>query len=373
MAGLALTQYPVLADVFRLRPGDEVLPWLDQPEPNPAPEVIGNLQRWEDLLTSWVTPADKFFTVAHYEGPLGPAIDADQWRLEITGLVGNPMTLSLADLRARPRREVTFTIECAGNHGLPGFSSAVGNARWAGTPLAPLLEEASLLDDGIEVVFFGSDAGEEEVRGVKMPQNFARSMSVPDAMDPNLLLCYEMNREPLPRKHGHPVRLIAPGWYGVANVKWLKRIEVRDSRFVGRFMGRDYVTIREEERNGETVFIEDSVGRTLLKSAPAMVMRSDGKYSIKGAAWGGPVEKVEVRIDDGAWMAATMDRGMDSDFAWKTWHLAWDNPVAGEHRVTSRAIDTDGNVQPAPDDPILTGKHTYWESNGQVTRRIRIG
>src|SRR4029434_9731685 len=97
---------------------------------------------------------------------------------------------------------------------------------------------------------FAADAGEETVRDIKMKQNFARSMSVADAMNPANLLCYEMNGASLPPANGSPLRLIAPGWYGIANVKWLTRIEVRDTRFMNRFMARDYVTIREEKPGG---------------------------------------------------------------------------------------------------------------------------
>jgi DMSO/TMAO reductase YedYZ molybdopterin-dependent catalytic subunit len=229
-----------------------------------------------------------------------------------------------------------------------------------------------VLDKGIEVVFFGSDAGEEEVRQMKMTQHFARSLSVADAMDPNHLLCYEMNGEPLPQPHGFPLRLITPGWYGIANVKWLQRIEVQETRYMGRFMARDYVTIREEPRDGETVWMETFVGRALLKSVPGKVTRHDGQYRVMAAAWRAPVERVEVQIDAGAWVPATIDRSQGAEFAWKIWALEWANPAPGEHTIASRAIDTQGNVQPAPYDPRLAKKRTYWESNGHVARRIRI-
>ena len=130
-------------------------------------------------------------------------------------------------------------------------------------------------------------------------------MSLADAMSPNNLLVYEMNGAALPQPHGAPVRLIAPGWYGVANVKWLNRIEVRDTRYMGRFMARDYVTIREEQHNGDTESVETSVGRNLLKSAPAKVTRKDGQYRIVGAAWGAPVARVEVQVDGGPWRPAS--------------------------------------------------------------------
>jgi DMSO/TMAO reductase YedYZ molybdopterin-dependent catalytic subunit len=368
LAGLALLQAPRLAHAFASQAGEEVLPWLDLPAPNPIPDVLGNQLQWESL-DSWLTPNDQFFTVAHYDKPV---IDNAAWRLQIGGLVQQPLTLGLDDLRARPRQEVTFTLECSGNNGLPFITGAIGNATWAGTPLAPVLEEAGVLDQGIEVVFFGSDMGKEEVRQLQMPQHFARSMSVADAMDPQNLLCYEMNGQPLPQAHGFPVRLIAPGWYGVANVKWLQRIEVWPTRLMNRFMARDYVTIREQQRDGQTVWTETSVGRALLKSMPAKVTRQGGQYQIVGRAWGAPIAGVDVQIDGGPWQPATLEEGQDAEFAWKLWSFAWDSPSAGDHSITSRAIDPAGHIQPAQDDPWIAGKHTYWESNGQVTRRVHV-
>jgi DMSO/TMAO reductase YedYZ molybdopterin-dependent catalytic subunit len=370
LAGLVLLQSPLLAQALQSQPGEEVIPWLDQPPANPSGGVVTNLPRWEDLASSWLTPNDKFFSVAHYNRP---AVDEKSWALQITGLVNRPRVLTLSQLKARPRQEVIFTLECSGNHGFPWFTTGIGTARWAGTSLASVLQEAGVQGRGIEVVFWGSDAGEEEVRQIKMPQHFARSMSLADAMNPRNLLCYEMNGTPLPRPNGFPLRLIAPGWYGVANVKWLRRIEVRDTRFMGRFMARDYVTIREEQRGGETVWAETSVGRALLKSVPAKVTRKDGRHRIVGAAWGAPISRVDVQIDGGPWIPATIDRGQRAEFAWDFWHLDWNNASPGEYRITSRAFDTRGNMQPAADHPRITKKRTYWESNGQVTRQVRIG
>ena len=211
-AALAVHRFPGLASAlgraFPARPGETVLPWLDQPAPNPIPERVGSLLRWEQL-DSYLTPNDRFFTNAHYGLP---AVDAATWRLAVGGLVAHPLSLSLDAVRARPRQEVVFTLECSGNHGFAWNPGLIGTARWGGTPLAPLLAEAGVLEAGREVVFWGADAGEETVRDVPMRQHFARSMSLADATDANLLLAYEMNGVPLPADHGAPLRLIAPGW-----------------------------------------------------------------------------------------------------------------------------------------------------------------
>jgi hypothetical protein len=89
-------------------------------------------------------------------------------------------------------------------------------------------------------------------------------------------------------------------------------------------------------------------------------------------AWGGPIARVEVQIDDGPWLPAGIDRSEEAEFAWKPWSLDWNDPSTGEHRITSRAVDTAGRIQPAMNDPLIANKRTYWESNGQVTRRVRM-
>ena len=354
---------------FAGQPNEETIPWSDQPPPVPeaASGLVQNLQRWEDL--TWLTPSNKFFNVAHYNRP---HIEEKDWSLEITGLVKHPGRLRLGEIKARPRQDLMFTLECSGNNGFPWFQTGIATARWTGTPLAPILRDADVLDNGIEIIFVGTDSGVEEVRGIKMPQNFARSMRLADAMQPGNLLCYEMNGEPLAPEHGYPVRLIAPGWYGIANVKWLKRIEMRDTRLENRFMGRDYVTIREEPHNGQTEWIETSVGRARIKSAPAKVLRENGRYWIMGMAWGAPIARVEVSIDQGPWQRARISTSHQDAHAWHIWSLDWPNPAPGEHAVTSRAVGTDGTVQPSPDDPEIANKHTYWESNGQITRHVQL-
>lgn len=361
LTGILLSPWAVYA--FPNREGEEVIPFSDQPPPRQG------MLDW-NKLDSFITPNEKFFNVSHYPKP---EIDLDNWKLEISGLVENPLTLTIEDIKSRPKQDVTYTLECSGNHGFPTFTGAIGNANWGGTPLAPILKEAGIKEDGIEVIFFGHDAGEEDLRGVKMHQNFARSMSVEDALQESHLLCYEMNGEALPAKNGAPLRLIAPGWYGIACVKWLKRIEVRNTRFMGRFMARDYVTMRKETRpDGEIVWMETSVGKTQLKSLAAKVTRLGDEYQIYGAAWGAPIQKVEVSIDGGPWQMATIDYEEDAEFAWKIWTLNWQNPSKGEHTVVSRAIDTKGNIQPKGNSDYITGKHTYWESNGQIVRKIHI-
>jgi len=374
----------------------EVIPWLDQPPPNPAPANVGNLLKWETLETRY-TAAKDLFWVNHFGQPQG--LDEASWRLEIGGLVARPRTLTIADLKDRARHEVEFALECSGNTGVEGSFAIglVGNARWGGARLAPLLESANILEEGSEVVFWGADSGKDTIRdntgivnagktGVGEPdasggidltitEQFGRSMSVSEALHRDNLLCYEINGEPLPPEHGFPVRLIAPGWFGVANVKWLTRIEVMDHRLANKFMARDYVSIREEQRGDQTLWVFTTVGRQRLKSAPAKVTRLENRYTIMGAAWGAPIARAEVQIDNGAWMATSLE-SVESHrarrYAWKFWTFDWETATTGEHLIRSRAIDVDGNVQPAPTDSVIANRRTFWEGNGYLTRRVLI-
>jgi DMSO/TMAO reductase YedYZ molybdopterin-dependent catalytic subunit len=369
LAAAALSHFPLSRFGFAdTDEGGQVLPFLE-----PLPPKGGRGLKWDDLQ-DWLTPAEQVFAVSHYGTP---NVDVEKWRLEIAGLVKKPAALSLADLKARKSQEVIATLECSGNGASPTFSSAIGNLRWKGTALAPLLRECGLEKRGIEVVFVAADQKDEKLRDEKMhPVHFARSLAVPDALQDEVLLAYEMNGQPLTKEHGAPVRLIVPGWFGIAWVKWLTRIEVLDRRYMNRFMARDYVTVRGEEKDGHTTWRETSVGPIDVKSIVARAVRhKDGTVRLSGAAWtdGTPLAKVEVRIDDGAWQAAQLEKKKeDAPYGWTFWHYDWMNPKAGEHVVVSRAVDADGRVQPAAEDDAIKLKKTYWEANQQWPRKIKI-
>src|SRR5206468_4250999 len=150
-----------------------------------------------------------------------------------------------------------------------------------------------------------------------------------------------------------------------------------DQRYAGNFMARDYVSIREQQRDGKTLWTFATVRHDRLKSAPAKVTRRESRYTIMGAAWGAPIAAVEVQIDHGPWMTARFcgpspHRKRSRGYAWRFWTFDWGTPAPGEHKVTSRAFDVDGNIQPAPDDPFLASRRTFWESNGHITRRVLI-
>lgn len=265
-------------------------------------------------------------------------------------------------------RDIGF--ECGGN-GAGMYHGLVGNARWRGTSLRDLLMDAGVQDAGREVVFFGADTGVEEIRGREVEQAFSRSLSVDDAMREENMVAWAMNDEALPVHHGRPLRLLVPGWYGVANVKWLTQIHVQDRRHMGRFMARDYVTLKREEVGSRERWVETSVSRMNLKSVIARVTRRGDTHRISGFALndGTPLRSVEVRIDDGPWQEATIDP-QSSRYSWKLFHYDWPDASPGEHTLVSRAIDVNGNVQLASED--LPERVSYWEEYGRFPRRVRI-
>ena len=190
-------------------------------------------------------------------------------------------------------------------------------------------------------------------------------------MRPEVLVAYEMNGAPLSLNQGAPVRLIVPGWYGIANIKWLQHIHVQDSRFMGKFMAREYVTLRGHKVGEETLWNETSVSRIQLKSMVARVTRTGNKCKILGFSMtdGTPLKSVEVRVDNGPWQAATIDKSSTS-YSWKLFTLNWESPTPGEHTIVSRAIDATGNIQPTEEELEL--KKTRWENNAQFERKVMI-
>jgi len=204
-------------------------------------------------------------------------------------------------------------------------------------------------------------------------------LSLEDAMRPDLILAYERNGQPMEQRNGAPLRLIVPGWYGIANVKWLTRIEVRNRRYMGRFMGRDYVTVRGERQDGEVVFVESSVSKMNLKSVIARVTRKpvqDGKVPLKayGAVWndGTPIKTVEVKLDDGDWREAKLDDSHKEKYCWRFFSIDLGMVAAGKHTLVSRGVDVNGRVQPSADDDEIALKKTYWEAYQQVPRAIEV-
>lgn len=303
-----------------------------------------------------VTPAGLHYLLIHYDIP---AVDPAAWRLSIGGRVARPYTLDLDDLRRRPRATRRVTLECAGNGrarlkprpvSQPWLVEAVGTAEWTGTPLAPLLREAGLpddLDDATDVVFTGADHGIE--RGVE--QDYQRGLPLREALRDEVLLAYEMNGAPLPPQHGSPLRLVVPGWYGMAHVKWLTEITVWDGRFTGYQNAVAYRLHRDAEDPGEPVTRIEPRALILPPGFPDFMSRvrvlRPGLCTVQGRAWSGyaAVERVEVTTDGGVTWRDAIVAGTDQPYSWQRWSLEWD-AEPGRFALSARATDACGRTQP---------------------------
>jgi DMSO/TMAO reductase YedYZ molybdopterin-dependent catalytic subunit len=306
-----------------------------------------------EILREPITPAGLHYLLIHFDIP---AVDAAAWRLEIGGLVERQVELTLDDVRARPSRTLPVTLECAGNgralllprsQSQPWLTEAVGTAEWTGTPLAPLLREAGLREDALEIVFTGLDRG---VQG-EVEQDYQRALPLSDALRDEVLLAYEMNGAPLLPQHGYPLRVIVPGWYGMTHVKWLRSITVVGEPFRGWQQEVSYRVRQHEEEQGDPV--TRILPRSLLvpPGIPDFASRArivdSGPCVVTGRAWSGhgPIVRVEVSDDAGAiWRDAELD-GDAPQFAWRGWRFEW-SAGPGEHELCCRATDAAGNVQP---------------------------
>lgn len=372
-AAAAVTSMPAWA-LPDLLPNEALVPFEDMPRTGP------NRLDWESL-NDWITPSDQVFNVQHYGIP---DVDAANFEVEVTGLVKRPIKLNLEQLQQRQKRSVHMTLECSGNGSSKGFMNAVYNGQWQGTGLAELLAECEILPGAKEVVFFGADEKEEILREgtkreLKVTVPFGRSMSLEDIRNTQPLLSYARNDTLLETRNGAPLRLIVPGWYGVANVKWLTRIDVRADRYMGRYMGRDYVTVRGERQGDDIVFVESSVSKIRLKSVIARIHRRptvNSKVPLRamGAAWGDGTEitRVEVRVDDGPWQIATLDSNPLATYSWRFFSIDLGQLSPGKHQLVSRAIDAKGRIQPSADDDEIALKRTYWEANQQWPRTVTL-
>jgi DMSO/TMAO reductase YedYZ molybdopterin-dependent catalytic subunit len=292
--------------------------------------------------------------------------------------VDRSLELSLADLRAMPSRELAFGFECSGNRGPQnGLSS---NGRWRGVPLRAVLERAGVRAEAREFVFLGADHGEVEVdfRGRNYPvdQQYGRSLQRDQALSDEPLLAYSLNDEPLSTHQGRPLRLLVPGWYGAPNVKWLSEILVQEDQYLGQYQARWYRTLKGEMVNGEMKWTETAISKMRLKSFVARVTRetaNGSRHNVFGVVLhdGTPIRSVEVKVDDGPWQPATLDpETMRERYGWKFFNYTWNNATPGEHTVTSRATDANGNVQPTAEE--LESKLTFLEHNAQLGRTLVI-
>jgi DMSO/TMAO reductase YedYZ molybdopterin-dependent catalytic subunit len=302
-------------------------------------------------LTTWATPNDEFYAFAQ---TTTQKVDPATYRLKVSGFVNKPREFTLAEIMARAdRRELPVTLECSGNSTRPNrMSGLVSNGVWTGVGLASLLKECGVTPEAREVVFLGLDMTNEKktIGAEQVELNHGRSIYVQDALNPEAMLAFSLNGQPLPADQGFPLRLILPGWYGMTQIKWLDRIHVLDRRFEGQHMTRNYLAVRNIAGDGSPIWLDTSISKTHMKSVVARVAKrragNDWAFRITGPAWGGqvPIAHVDVQIDDGPWQRATLEPSR-GQYAWRLWSLTVNNLAPGPHKLHSRATDANGKVQ----------------------------
>lgn len=306
------------------------------------------LDRHEGILT----PVSRFYVRNNYPTPEPPTA------LTIDGAVEQPATLKPEDLRRLARRRLTATLECAGNGrvhmnppvpGEPWGLGAVSTAEWEGVSLSSVLRPAGVAANAVEIVFHAADG-------------FSRSLPVEVALAQDTLLVDMMNGAPLTREHGAPLRVLVPGWYGMAAVKWLARIEVARTPFRGHFQVERYV-IGDRPLGAmlpRSLIIEPSEGMEITLSPQV----------VRGVAWtgSGEVSAVEVSDDGGTTWAAARLLGKPQPYTWREWTYQWSPKRPEEAVLLSRATDSMGSRQPLEQVWNALG----YCNNGAVPRRVVV-
>jgi len=330
-------------------------------------------------VRGWVTPTRLFFVRNHFDVP---QLDLASWRLSVGGCVDRPLELSWEELNELLQRTVLATLECAGNGrsflaqkvpGVPWGAGAVAHAEWSGVPLAAVLEQAGVTADAVEVICEGADRGSEPDH--PEPMAFARGLPLAKAMHRDTILALRMNGEPLTPSHGFPVRLLVPGWYGVASVKWLSRLEVSRVPFRGYFQTVKY-TIQKASDDGpqmepiQCMGVKSEIVRPFAGEALPL-----GKQRVFGLAWAGEeaVACVELSSDGGRTWRETELLGPFAPYSWTMWESMWDVRSAGSYELLSRATSASGRVQPNDHDPLLGGYMIHFSRPIGVRVESRAG
>ena len=307
-----------------------------------------------EFLREPLTPLGGHYLLIHFDVP---ALQSEGYSIAVGGRVNNPTTISLEALKARQVIHQAVTLECAGTGRstlhpravyVPWFKEAMGTYRWTGTPLRSILEQAGLMNDAVEVLFTGWDAGID----LGVEHAFERSLPVKEALRDEVMLAWEHNGQPLLPQHGFPLRLVVPSWYGMASVKWLRAITVLNQPFQGVEQSEVYRFQQVAGEPGEPVTFKRVHSLIKPPGMPDLITRqrflAPGPVVLQGTAWSGAgrIVKVEVSTDNATtWADATLVPVSPDRFAWTHWRFDW-NANEGEHILACRATDEAGDVQP---------------------------
>lgn len=310
-----------------------------------------------------ITPTARHYVRNHFAVPAAPD------RLAIDGAVRTPMQLDLDQIRSLPPRSMVVTLECAGNGrafldppvgGEQWRTGAVGTAEWTGASLRAVLEMAQPLPSAVEVLCIGADAGTPVDVGTRIA--FERSLPLRDALRDDVLLAYAMNGSELPPEHGAPLRLIVPGWYGMASVKWLSRLRLLERTFEGFFQTDRYVV-------GDRP-LREIAARALIAWPRGGERLAQRPFVVRGYAWSGrgDLARVELSADGGrTWRDAMLGDGTGR-YAWREFHADIAPGASGELVLLARAVTSAGTAQPL----VEVRNERGYENNAARPVRVEI-
>jgi len=315
-----------------------------------------NLEMPLAAFDDWTTPTERLYVRSHFATP---KIDPKAFKLVVEGHVENKLELSLDDVKNLESATKPLLLECAGNgrvfltpavRGLQWANGAVGNPEWTGTLLNTLLERARPKAGAVDVVLVGADTGAitaDPATPGSIP--FSRSLPLAKAKKPEVILAWSINGEDLTPSHGFPLRAVVGGWYGMASVKWLRRIIVTDRPYQGYFQTMDYSFFkRPTGANPETVPVTEIQPKAVIAHPISNTVVAVGKaLRISGTAWAGesPVAKVEVSRDGGTSWSAAKFAEKPKPFCWVKWTSDWTPMEPGPVKLVARCTDEAGAIQ----------------------------
>ncbi|SEN75184.1 sulfite oxidase [Lihuaxuella thermophila] len=323
----------------------------NKPMVKPCPLTISlepeNQETPIHFVEDWVTPEEFFYKRNHFRYPSASEAPTT---LQIDGIVQRPLVFDLEQLCKLPSKTLAVPLECAGNkrtmyhprvYGVQWQKGAISQGIWKGVPLHVLLERAGIQSGAKEIVFTGADRGNHTA--------YQRSLPVDKAMHPDTIVAYELNGASIPLKHGFPFRLIVPGWYAMASVKWLCRISVIDQSFEGPFQTTDYMYYPHPDSDDGKSPVTTMKVNSIIRQPQDYDILARGTNLIKGIAWTGEgrISEVEVSTDNGvSWEPATLLGDSRHPYAWVFWSYEWEAKQKGEYVILARARDSAGRVQP---------------------------
>jgi DMSO/TMAO reductase YedYZ molybdopterin-dependent catalytic subunit len=303
-----------------------------------------------------------------------PKLFSISYFLPIAGAVQTPLLFFLEQITNMPSKRLKVVLECAGDkrsffepqvYGEQWEKGAISQGYWKGVPLRTFLQYTGISGDAKEVVFEGYDNGKR--KDIDSFFHYARSLPIEVALHPDTIIAYEYNDKPIPFKHGYPFRLVVPGWYAMASIKWVKQITVINKEFTGPFQSIDYVYYPfGDNDSGKFPVTWMNVNSTIQQPLNWSTLEA-GKHTVMGIAWTGRgrISKVEISFDYGeTWQPAQMN--YSEPYSWVQWKYEWEAIVRGEYTIMSRATDSAGRVQP---------KEPFWNRKGygyNATDKIRV-